>query len=149
VSRRQFWDLIGALAERGVTVLVTTHYMDEAEHCHRLAIIHRGQMVALGSASELKGVFADRPILEVQSARPVETMAALERLPDIEKTSIFGTTVHAVLRHAGVDLAQVKAALEAQGLPVVAVNIVTPSLEDVFLDVVERREQHAGGGQAA
>jgi len=149
VSRRQFWDLIGALAERGVTVLVTTHYLDEAEHCHRLAIIHRGQMVALGSASELKGVFADRPILEVQSTRPVETMAALERLPDVEKTSIFGTTVHAVLRHVSVDAAVVRAALESQGLPVTAVNPVTPSLEDVFLDVVERREQRERGGQAA
>ena len=149
VSRRQFWDLIGALAERGVTVLVTTHYLDEAEHCHRLAIIHRGQMVALGSASELKSVFADRPILEVQSTRPVETMAALERLPDVEKTSIFGTSVHAVLRHASVDAAVVRAALESQGLPVTAVNPVTPSLEDVFLDVVERREQRERGGQAA
>ena len=83
-------------------MLVTTHYLDEAEHCNRLAIIHRGQLVALGSSHELKQVFADRPILEVQSARPVETMAALDRLPDVEKTSIFGTAVHAVLKHGDV-----------------------------------------------
>ncbi len=151
VSRRQFWDLIGNLASSGVTVLVTTHYLDEAEHCNRLAIIHRGQMVALGAAHELKRVFAERPILEVQSPRPVDAMAALERLPDVEKTSIFGTSVHAVLRHAGVTPDQVRAALEAEGVPVTALTHVTPSLEDVFLDVVERkeREQQARGGQAA
>jgi len=150
VSRRQFWDLIGALAEQGVTVLVTTHYLDEAEHCHRLAIIHRGQMAALGSAAELKGVFAERPILELVTAQPVQAMAALERLPEVEKTSIFGTAVHAVVRHAGVTPGQVKAALEAQGITVHGVGAVTPSLEDVFLDVVERTEAKAQqGGQAA
>ncbi len=143
VSRRQFWDLIGTLASSGVTVLVTTHYLDEAEHCHRLAIIHRGRLVALGSAHELKQVFADRPILEVQSARPVETMAALERHPDVEKTSIFGTAVHAVLKHGGVGADAVAAALRADGLEIRDVAYVTPSLEDVFLDVVDR------GGQAA
>ena len=128
-----------------MTILVTTHYLDEAEHCHRLAIIHRGQMVALGSTSELKQVFADRPILEVQSSRPVDAMTALERLPDVEKTSIFGTTVHAVLRHRGVGADQIQAALVAAGVDVRAVGYVTPSLEDVFLDVVER----AGQEQAA
>ena len=149
VSRRQFWDLIGNLASTGVTVLVTTHYLDEAEHCNRLAIIHRGQMVALGSAHELKRAFADRPILEVQSPRPVDLMAALERLPEVEKTSIFGTSVHAVLRHAGVTPDDVRAALERQGLPVQALSFVTPSLEDVFLDVVERAERAGQPGQAA
>jgi len=146
VSRRRFWDLIGNLASTGVTVLVTTHYLDEAEHCNRLAIIHRGQMVALGSAHELKRAFEDRPILDVQSPRPVELMAALERLPEVEKTSIFGTSVHAVLRHAGVTPDAVRASLERAGLQVESLTFVTPSLEDVFLDVVERTER---AGQAA
>lgn len=149
VSRRQFWDLIGTLAESGVTVLVTTHYLDEAEHCHRLAIIHRGRMVAIGAAHELKQVFADRPIVELQTAQPVQAMAALERLPEVEKTSIFGTAVHAVLRHGGVSSSAVRAALEGQGIAVTSLGPVTPSLEDVFLDVVERTEAEAQGGQAA
>ncbi len=149
VSRRQFWDLIGNLASTGVTVLVTTHYLDEAEHCHRLAIIHRGRMVALGSALELKSVFADRPILEVQSAAAVDAMAALERLPDVEKTSIFGTSVHAVLRHADVTPQAIRAALEREGVAVQEISFVTPSLEDVFLDVVERTEREGPPGQAA
>ncbi len=150
VSRRQFWDLIGTLAEGGVTVLVTTHYLDEAEHCRRLAIIHRGQMVALGTAHELKNVFADRPILELQTAQPVQAMAALERLPEVEKTSIFGTSVHAVVRNAGVTPELLRAALERDGITVLGVSRATPSLEDVFLDVVERTEAKAQqGGQAA
>lgn len=150
VSRRQFWDLIGNLAEGGVTVLVTTHYLDEAEHCRRLAIIHRGQMVALGTAHELKNVFAERPILELQTSQPVQAMAALERLPEVEKTSIFGTAVHAVVRNAGVTPEVLRAALEREGITVLGVSRATPSLEDVFLDVVERTEAKAQqGGQAA
>ena len=149
VSRRQFWDLIGALAESGVTVLVTTHYLDEAEHCHRIAIIHRGLMVALGSAAELKRVFADRPILELHTAQPVQAMAALEHLPDVEKTSIFGTSVHAVLKSASVSAASVQAALAGEGIAVTGMSTVTPSLEDVFLDVVERTEAKTQAGQAA
>jgi ABC-2 type transport system ATP-binding protein len=149
VSRRHFWDLIGTLAAQGVTVLVTTHYLDEAEHCHRIAIIHRGQMAALGSAPELKNVFAERPILELQTAQPVQAMATLEDLPDVEKTSIFGTAVHAVLRHQAVRPDQIRAALQARGIAVTAVSAVEPSLEDVFLDVVERTEAQSRGGHAA
>jgi ABC-2 type transport system ATP-binding protein len=149
VSRRHFWDLIGTLASRGVTVLVTTHYLDEAEHCHRIAIIHRGQMAALGSAPELKDVFAERPILELHTSQPVQAMATLERLPEVEKTSIFGTAVHAVLRSRAVRPDDVRGALERQGIAVAGLSAVEPSLEDVFLDVVERTEAQTSGGHAA
>src|SRR6476661_3594642 len=71
VSRRQFWTLIDRLSASGVTVLVTTHYLDEAEHCHRLAIIHGGRLAALGSTRELKQAFAHRVILEIQADKPV------------------------------------------------------------------------------
>src|SRR5688572_11280049 len=81
LSRRQFWDLIGELSRQGVTVLVTTHYLDEAEHCHRIAIIHAGKLAALGTASMLKSRFADRPIIEVHTDDPVAAVSALERLP--------------------------------------------------------------------
>jgi ABC-2 type transport system ATP-binding protein len=149
VSRRHFWDLIGTLASQGVTVLVTTHYLDEAEHCHRIAIIHRGQMAALGSAQELKDGFAERPILELHTSQPVQAMATLERLPDVEKTSIFGTAVHAVLRSQAVRSDDVRDALEREGIAVTGLSAVEPSLEDVFLDVVEGTEAQASGGHAA
>jgi len=138
LSRRRFWDLIGDLSRKGVTVLVTTHYLDEAEHCHRIAIIQAGQLAAIGTAGELKQVFAKRPILEVQASKPVEAMAALDQHPDVEKTSLFGTAVHAVLRSREVNPDAIAAALRSRGIDVHSVGLVTPSLEDVFLDVVDR-----------
>src|SRR5919109_1608721 len=98
VSRRQFWTLIDNLAHNGVTVLVTTHYLDEAEHCHRIAMIQAGRLAALGTVSELKQTFAGRRILEVRVSNPVQAMRTLDEMPEVEKTSIFGTAVHAVLR---------------------------------------------------
>ena len=138
LSRRQFWDLIGDLSRDGVTVLVTTHYLDEAEHCTRIAIIHAGKLAALGSASALKQRFVDRPIVEVQASDPVAAMAALERLPQVEKTSLFGTSVHAVLRAGTGDITPIVESLAADGQPVRSAERVSPSLEDVFLDVVEQ-----------
>ena len=79
VSRRQFWRLIDELSQQGVTVLVTTHYLDEAERCHRVALIHAGRLAALGTTAEVKQIFAGRPIVEVRTPTPVEAMRALER----------------------------------------------------------------------
>ena len=137
VSRRRFWDLIDQLAAAGVTVLVTTHYLDEAEHCHRLAIINAGRLAAIGSTAELKQIFKDRPILEIRSDSPVEAMRLLDAMADVEKTSIFGTAVHAVLRPGGRSAEELRRALAGAGVPAV-VAPVPPSLEDVFLEVVER-----------
>lgn len=117
---------------------MTTHYLDEAEHCHRIAIIQAGTLAALGTAHELKQAFANRPIVEVQTPQAVAAMAALEQRPEVEKTSIFGTSVHAVLRRADVDLVALGQALTAAGLDIRGLEPVSPSLEDVFLDVVER-----------
>ena len=138
LSRRRFWDLIGDLSRRGVTVLVTTHYLDEAEHCHRIAIIQAGKLAAMGTAGELKQVFASRPIVEIHAARPVEAMALLDDHEAVEKTSLFGTAVHAVLRSSAFDPQSLRQAIEARGIEVRSLGIVSPSLEDVFLDVVEK-----------
>jgi ABC-2 type transport system ATP-binding protein len=137
VSRRQFWALIDRLSESGITVLVTTHYLDEAEHCHRIAVIHAGRLAALGSTSELKGIFTGRVIIEVQADDPVGAMRFLDTLPEVEKTSVFGTAVHAVLRHgaSGTDEA-LRARISAAGVNVTRIEPVEPSLEDVFLEVV-------------
>jgi drug efflux transport system ATP-binding protein len=145
VSRREFWRLIDDLSQAGTTVLVTTHYLDEAERCDRVAIIHAGRLAALGTIRELKSVFRDRPILEVRSSNPVGVMARLDTLPFVEKTSLFGTAVHAVLRSAATPTGEVRDALTSAGLTVAGVEPVVPSLEDVFLDVVD----HFGEEDAA
>jgi len=137
LSRRRFWRLINELAAAGTTVLVTTHYLDEAEHCHRVAIIHAGTLAALGSVAELKQVFAGRPILEVRAPQPVEAMRRLDAMPEVEKTSVFGTAVHAVLRSSDAKADVIAARLGAAGIPG-SCAVVDPSLEDVFLDIVER-----------
>ena len=135
LSRRQFWRLIDELARGGVTILVTTHYLDEAERCHRVAIIHAGRLAAIG---EVKHVFAGRPIMEVHVDHPVEAMKALDAMPEVEKTSLFGTAVHAVLNVPRADEVPLAARLRSSGLDVRSIERVQPSLEDVFLDVVEK-----------
>ena len=138
LSRRQFWNLIDHLSASGVTVLVTTHYLDEAEHCHRLAIIHAGRLAAIGSTDELKHIFADRSIVEIHASNPVEAMRLLDAMPEVEKTSVFGTAVHAVLRaDRPVSSDTLQDRLTKSGVPVTGIGPVQPSLEDVFLEVAE------------
>jgi ABC-2 type transport system ATP-binding protein len=144
LSRRQFWRLIDTLSGQGVTVLVTTHYLDEAERCHRVALIHAGRLATLGTTTEVKGVFKGRPIVEIRADNAVEAMRVLDNTPDVEKTSLFGTAVHAVLRNESVNLEDLRARLAREGLAVESVDPVLPSLEDVFLEVVDR----AGGAAA-
>ena len=137
LSRRRFWRLINELARSGTTVLVTTHYLDEAEHCHRIAIIHAGRLAAIGTVDELKARFANRLIVEVRATKPVESMRRLDEMPDVEKTSIFGTAVHAVLRSRDVRPDVLADRLDQSGI-VATLIVVEPSLEDVFLDVAEQ-----------
>jgi ABC-2 type transport system ATP-binding protein len=137
VSRRQFWRLIDQLANEGVTVLVTTHYLDEAEHCHRIAMIQAGRLAALGTVSELKKIFAGRRILEIRVRNPVQAMRALDAMAEVEKTSIFGTAVHAVLK-SDANPETVEGRLRDEALGATTWALVEPSLEDVFLDVAQR-----------
>ncbi len=139
VSRREFWRLIDRLSSDGVTVLVTTHYLDEAEHCHRLAIIHGGRLAAIGTTGELKRMFRGRTIVEVHAADPVEAMRVLDDMTDVDKTSVFGTAVHAVVKLEPTEAARVLSErLARAGIAASRVAPVEPSLEDVFLDVAEK-----------
>jgi ABC-2 type transport system ATP-binding protein len=140
LSRRMFWTLIDSLSAAGTTVLVTTHYLDEAEHCHRIAIIDAGRLAALGTTDELKSIFAARPIVEVRSDRPVDVMRLLEGMAQVEKTSIFGTAVHAVLTSNDARAPEVvRRGLAEAGMPNASIEVVTPTLEDVFLEVAGER----------
>ena len=140
LSRRQFWRLIDTLAASGVTILVTTHYLDEAERCHRVTLIHAGRLATIGTTTEVKQIFAGRPIVEVRTTRATDAMRALDEMPDIEKTSLFGTAVHAVLQDSQLTPSALAERLRSGGIPVDSIEPVAPSLEDVFLDVVERAE---------
>jgi ABC-2 type transport system ATP-binding protein len=103
-----------------------------------VALIHAGRLAAIGTTTEVKGIFAGQLIIEIHVDRAVEAMRALDDMPEVEKTSLFGTAVHAVLRSTQVRTEQVTSYLRQHGLIVHDVEEVIPSLEDVFLDVVEK-----------
>ncbi len=137
ISRRRFWDLIDALASSGVTVIVTTHYLDEAEHCGRIALMHAGRLAALGSVSELKQVFAGRAILEVQHPRFLEALAVLEGQDWVREAALFGTRVHVVVAGVEEGRRRVLAALAPLGGEPARVERIVPSLEDVFIHYIQ------------
>jgi ABC-2 type transport system ATP-binding protein len=141
VSRRGFWDLIRALARGGVTVFVTTHYMDEAEYCDRLALIHQGRKIAEGTPEALKRERMRGDVLEVAVDRPVEALERLAREGAVREAALFGTLLHAVVGDAARDAGRVRVVLEAAGLTVRAVERITPSLEDVFVSAIEAEDE--------
>jgi ABC-2 type transport system ATP-binding protein len=140
ISRRRFWRLIDEMSAAGVTVFVTTHYLDEAEYCHRLALIHAGRLVALGTVSDLKSVFAGDAVLEVTTPRPGEALEAIDGAPWALETSIFGTRVHVVVDDADEGRRRIEERLGREGIGPVAIERILPSLEDVFIHHVEEAE---------
>ena len=140
LSRRRFWALIDEMSESGVTVFVTTHYLDEAEYCHRLALIHAGRLAAQGTVTELKEVFAGRAVLEVTAP---DLSLALELLGEQDwalETSVFGTRIHVVVQDADEGRRLIAGALEGEGNPASSIERIVPSLEDVFIHHVEEEE---------
>ncbi len=139
-SRRRFWDLIHALAGDGVTVLVSTHYMDEAEYCNRIALIDAGRLVALGHPSELKTTALGGTLLLVECDRLGPTLDALSRLPGVLDAAPFGNTVHVLLDTTS-RRDDFSAALGRAGIAVKRIMPIAPSLEDVFVRLVGRNRQ--------
>jgi len=151
LSRRRFWRLIKEMATEGVTVFVTTHYLDEAEQCDRLALMHAGRLVALGTVAELKTVFAGATMLEVTCPRTVEALEALGGQPWARETAVFGNRVHVLVDEGEEGRRRVRALLEGAGNVPVAVAPIAPSLEHVFIHYVELADRLAAaqGGSAA
>ena len=145
ISRRRFWRLIDEMSAEGITVFVTTHYLDEAEYCHRLALIHAGRLVALGTVSDLKRVFAGRAVFEVVAPRVGEALETIGAEPWAIETSVFGTRVHVVVPDADEGRARIESLLAARGNSPFSLERILPSLEDVFIHHVEKAEA-AGRG---
>ena len=146
-SRRRFWDLIHSLAADGVSVLVSTHYMDEAEYCHRAALINQGRLIAIGSPEELKrtALGGELLLLECESLGP--TMAALEEAPDVLDCSVFGDALHVLVSDAEVSLRELPSYLAQKHLSPKRFVRIHPSLEDVFVQLIAA--DMAGRRQAA
>lgn len=135
VSRRNFWDLIHSMAKAGTTVFVTTHYMEEAEYCDRLALIYRGEIIAEGRPNEMKQKYMKKEILEIEVDRLIDAMEIIES-NGIE-TAIFGSLLHATVDKAEEAIPQIKEVLDKAEIKVKSIEMIMPSLEDVFVALIE------------
>ena len=148
-SRRRFWELINELSERKVTVFVTTHYLDEAEYCNDIRLIHAGRIVAAGSPRELKDKVIRNPILEVATDRAVDALEVLQKEPWVLETSIFGTSLHVSVADEEEGRRLVRERLAREGIVPQRVNRIVPSLEDVFIHMIEEQAVSGGSAEAA
>jgi len=135
-SRRRFWELIHSLGEEGVSVLVSTHYMDEAEYCNRIALINHGKLIALGTPQELKQHTLDGQLLELSGARISDALATLSRSTGMHNVAMFGSTLHALVDDAALRIPGLQAQLCAEGYAEITIRRIEPSLEDSFVQWV-------------
>jgi ABC-2 type transport system ATP-binding protein len=143
ISRRRFWGLIHQMSGEGVTVFVTTHYMEEAEYCNRLALIFRGEMVALGTPSELKRKSMKGELLLVEAEPLGPAVEALQSAPDVIDAAMFGSALHLMVPSAVAAIPHVKTFLEEHSITVHRVEKIRASLEDVFVSLTAERSQDA------
>lgn len=149
ISRRQFWDLIYELSAKGVTVFVTTHYMDEAEYCGRLALIYKGRLIAMGSPEQLKSETMDKDIMEVQCARPQDVLDDIEALDVVEEAALFGNAMHLVLASDDDAERKVTEVMRKAGREDFHLDRIPPSLEDVFVSLIEAHDRDDAAREAS
>jgi ABC-2 type transport system ATP-binding protein len=143
IARRGFWDLIYQLSEAGHTIFVSTHYMDEAEYCHRLALMYRGKIVALGAPEELKRSLTSHHLMDLESSDPLESMKALRGEPGILDSAVFGGGLHVAVEDPAAAAPRIREALAARGISIRHLEPVPPSMEDVFVAMIEQEERRA------
>jgi ABC-2 type transport system ATP-binding protein len=142
VARRRFWDLIDDLSASGTTVFVSTHYMEEAEYCHRLALMNRGRLIALDAPSALRRRVVE-PIIEVRTDDAPRAVDALAGAPGVLEAGMFGRRLHVTVEDESTGQDTIRAVLHESGRTVDSLRTVEPSLEDVFVSLVR-----AEGGAA-
>jgi len=143
LSRRLFWELIQQMSSEGVTIFVTTHYMDEAEYCNRLALMNGGKLIALGTPTELKLGSIRGSLLLLECDRLGDAIERVRRFDGVRDVAVFGSALHLVVTDAALALA-IRAALEADAISVTDLKVIRPSLEDAFVALTTRRADDAG-----
>jgi ABC-2 type transport system ATP-binding protein len=147
LSRRQFWELIHQMSREGVTILVTTHYMDEAEYCNRLALIEQGRIVEMGTPSEIKQTAMKGDLLLIECSPLGPGLAAVKRAPGVIDASVFGAALHVVVSAGRQPLTELPAFLAAHGIEVGRIEPISPSLEDAFVSLTGGRTLGDSGPQ--
>lgn len=145
ISRRAFWELIYDLAEGGTTILVTTHYMDEAEHCQDLAFIQRGNLVATGSPEDVKLSQMHGDVIEIDCNNQADrAIPVLRQLGILEEVALYGSLIHVVSNNAGEHIPVINKTLAEHAVPVNSIERIAPSLEDVFISSAREAEKVLG-----
>jgi ABC-2 type transport system ATP-binding protein len=133
ISRRTLWDLVYDLAARGTSILVTTHYMDEAENCHRIAFIYRGKIVAEGSPNEMKTRQMPAQVVEIDCDKSDVALMVLRDAKLFDEVALYGSLVHAIGENAREQMVSARKVLQAHNVAVNSIEVIVPSLEDVFI----------------
>jgi len=141
LARGAFWHLIHNLAEAGHTIFVSTHYMDEAEYCHRLALMYKGKVIALGTPAELKSGLNSHRLLDLETSDPLGTMRALEGVAGMRDVAVFGGGLHVTVDDAAQAEAAIRERLGTKGIELRRMAEIAPSMEDVFVAMIEIEER--------
>ena len=141
IARSVFWDLIAELARTGHTVFVTTHYMDEAEYCNRLALMYDGKVIALGAPAELKRGLTEHKLLRLDNPAPLDAMRAIERESSVLEVAVFGSGLHVVVDDVEDAMSAIRRQLSGAGIRIIRLEPIEPSLEDVFVALIEAEER--------
>lgn len=139
-ARRRFWNLISNLASEGVTVFVTTHYMDEAEHCDRLAFINKGKMIALGTTRKIKGMMKEGIVLELRCSKLLDALRIIEKQDYVNEAAPFGNSIHISIMKGEAVIKKIKKLLAENNIDVYSLKRIEPSLEDVFVKLVKNQD---------
>ena len=143
IARRTFWDLIYQISGTGNTVFVSTHYMDEAEYCHRLALMYRGRVIALGTPETLKQSLKAHHILHLEVSDVLDSMKTLEKIPGVSDVAVFGGGLHVTVSDQDNAIPLIRTALEQARITISLLEPIAPSLEDVFVAMIEAEERKA------
>jgi drug efflux transport system ATP-binding protein len=141
IARRAFWDLIYELSAAGRTIFVSTHYMEEAEYCHRLALMYRGRVIALGSPQALKDELRSNHLLELISSDLFESLGITQSLPGVLDAAVFGGGLHITVENEGEAIARITSALSERGIRVERIEPIEPTMEDVFVAMIEAADR--------
>lgn len=141
ISRRNFWELINELSAEGTTVLVTTHYLEEAEYCNNIILIDTGKLIAQGNPKQLKTNYIKNPIFEIESDNVVETMEILESQIYVSETSIFGNNLHVITNEKFQSVEQIKNLFINSNIEIKRIDKIYPTLEDVFIHLLEKERK--------
>ena len=143
IARRGFWELIYQLSAAGHTIFVSTHYMDEAEYCHRIALMYRGKVIALGTPEELKDSLASHHILNLETADVLGAMGAIETVPGVLDSAVFGAGLHVNVESVETAIRAIRQRLAAEGIETGRLEPIRPSMEDVFVAMIEQEDRRS------